>query len=414
MKNTHLRTRDDESWNEDRRAFDVTPYSSRNNVRRDAAELWHKRRHIEALPTGTYDVTTGKKAPEIASGRGLLTITVDAHKTMPVIAIDGTPITVGQGKAHVQLEPGTYCVEGQNTLTTDPAIVTISAGETTAIAYRDNRTFAPSYLGHYLKPPQFYNFAHIAIVLLVVSLVCVAPIGFAGHLSYDDDVTGPYLQWGAVVFIAGSLLFLGFASIYHRRTRPKIEQQQRDMAEPLRPYPWGSASTASNPILVGCQRLFLPTSDPSAGGLLLMFMNERHLFGLGPGPQLRATDLASTWVRPPRLWIDGVEQPASWGTWWYPLAPGEHRVEVEVNGEPSYSMQPVKNEGDASKRRTETVLIESRKVSPKIADSHTYVVKRGYHSVAYFQPRLWIEDPTWSNPLRDFSADYNAQEPVSQ
>lgn len=113
--------------------------------------------------------------------------------------------------------------------------------------------------------------------------------------------------------------------------------------------------------------------------------------------------LSRLWTNPPRIWIDGQEISKSWGTWFYPLNPGQHSLVVEVHGEPENTDSPLQSDSNPVKRRDMEFTIEAGNITVLIAEAHTYYIWRDEEIIEWFQPRLWIESPDKRHPLLDLA-----------
>ncbi len=72
----------------------------------------------------------------------------------------------------------------------------------------------------------------------------------------------------------------------------------------------------------------VPAPPDGSGGLLLTcwFVSKVELTSGGAVVNDRPN--YETWVDPPEVRIDGEPVRASWSSWWYPLPPGPHHVEI--------------------------------------------------------------------------------------
>jgi hypothetical protein len=114
-----------------------------------------------------------------------------------------------------------------------------------------------------------------------------------------------------------------------------MADRERPGQAPVVHYPWDGPALADRPALLGDHPESLPAFAPGQGALLLRAKAHRHLWKDGDGVTVRDAGLASLRVADPVVRIDGLEQPATWGNWWYPLRPGTHTVEVAVDADPT-------------------------------------------------------------------------------
>ncbi|MEU6857680.1 hypothetical protein AB0B28_02200 [Glycomyces sp. NPDC046736] len=108
--------------------------------------------------------------------------------------------------------------------------------------------------------------------------------------------------------------------------------------------------------------------------------------------------------------IDGLEQPATWGNWWYPLDPGTHTVEVDFNTVPPGFAAPQRITGRCE------FEVRAGEVAAVRADAHLNV-DRGpgetgpvqvRDGLLYVEPEEfqaeWMDDPVkrlayWKTPV---------------
>jgi hypothetical protein len=317
-------------------------------------------------------VDTGRRGPEPTvrvgrppkprDGMGVLSVTVDSAKTMPVLAVDGRPVAVGRGEMHLLLDEGRHLVEVQNIDTISPVVAEIFAGQTTALVWRESDSPGERAFGFQLDDigpvktglPAYH-------MLLGMLLVCGLPFGAVASTqtaSLSARVTLLIIAAAAL----GALLAYPWSRREKRRYRAAVIERRSIQSVDHQPHPWGDLPNWSNPILVGEDPVGLPELSPGGSALLLELKAHRHLWKSGVGIVDRDAEIAALWARPPRVLIDGVERYATWGNWWYPLRPGPHRIRVEAPGW---------DHPDATAADAELVIeSEVGKVSIVAADAH--------------------------------------------
>lgn len=366
----------------------VDPYRNRSQTYRAARRLRHRNPVAEVLPS-RYQVTIDAEAP-VSPGYGVLRIETEAKDVMPVFAVNGEPVAMGQGTIRVSVPEGTYCVESQSSAGVDPVIVTVRDRAELPLYFWEHRINNELYFGSVKRKFRNNTLGMSLIVMFFFSVLCCAPFGVISYFSDGDsaeDVATPWFM-GAITLVFTALLPYGI--IRNRRDKANRKEDAKRLAQPMHSYPWGEPPLSSTPVLVGAQRRELPPPDPSLGALLMYFSLDRHLWPGSPLQMERAGDLARLWIEPPRIRIDGVEHVATWGTWWYPLGQGKHTVEVGVEGMPSNAQPPMLVEHMTGKASSATFEISPRTVTPMVAEAHTYAVKRS-SGIEIFQPRLWVE-----------------------
>jgi len=296
--------------------------------------LLHRDSAIEVVPSPLEASagTTAAPAPRPAPppGSGLLALTLDAAATMPVAAVDEVPVAVGDGTVFVVLPAGPHVVDVQGGATGSPVVVDIQDGKAATLVWReeaDRQTvrFGPEVVNALPPASRVYLYEWAILVLLI----CGLPLATVNAFSFDETASRITV---AVVVILGLVLF-PFAP-WRKRERARLAALRLAGEAPVqsRPvhYPWDGPDVADRPALVGDRPESLPAFAPGRGALLLRTRAHRHLWIEGDGVVVRDPELAGLRVPPPTVRIDGLELPATWGNWWYPLAPGPHTVEITV------------------------------------------------------------------------------------
>ncbi|RRS02170.1 hypothetical protein [Glycomyces terrestris] len=318
--------------------------------------LLHRDAAIEALPS-PLDVSLTRPVPP--AGSGVLELVVDAAATMPVAAVDEVPVAVGDGTVFVVLPAGPHAVDVQSGAATSPVVVAVEDGATAVLVWReeaDRRTvrFGPEAVD--ALPPASRVYLYEWAVLTV--LVCGLPFGAVNAFAFDGTAS-------RVVLVVLAVVILGLVPFapWRRRERARLaalrlERQAAALSRPVR-YPWDGPEVPDRPALVGDRPESLPELAPGYGALLLRATAHRHLWKDGDGVTVRDTALAALRAEPPRVRLDGLEVPATWGNWWHPLRPGAHVLEFEAAGAAA-RLELVVADGEATAVRAEAHLYAHR------------------------------------------------------
>lgn len=291
--------------------------------------LFHRDPSVEVVPSR---YTTSLSDPIVTEpGTGRLELVLDAASTMPVAAIDGEVVAVGEGTVYVVLPAGLWTVDVQGGETVSPVVVDIADQGKTRIIWHEGvdrrvHSFGASAADLVPVVSKVYLYEWLTLVFLV----CGLPTGVVMGFSFDETASRVIL--GIIVVIG---LFLAVLLPWKRRERLRVNAQmneQKSVARSrARPYPWDGPAVADRPALLGDDPESLPAFAPGDGALLLRLKAHRHLWKEGDGVCARDVERARLWIGPPVVRIDGFEQKTTWGNWWYPLPPGEHVVEVEYD-----------------------------------------------------------------------------------
>ncbi|WP_026923469.1 hypothetical protein [Glycomyces arizonensis] len=294
--------------------------------------LFHRDSALEVIPS-RFAASSG--APLIAEpGGGLLELVLDSAATMPVAAVDGEPVAVGDGRVLVALPAGRHVVEVQCGDTCSPVVAEIEEGRTASLFWREEadrytRHFGPRETSTAIPKSLVYLYEWAAVVVVL----CGLPVAVVNAFSIDE--AGSVAAVVSVVAIAAILLvFLPWRKRERARVAElKLEGERPGLSEIVH-YPWDGPAAPDRPELLGERPERLPEFAPGRGALLLRLRAHRHLWKDGDGVRVRDSELASLMVEAPRVRIDGLEQPATWGNWWYPLPPGPHEIEVSYDAVP--------------------------------------------------------------------------------
>jgi hypothetical protein len=326
---------------------------------------------------------------EPGSGEGVLSILADGGDTAPVVAVDGTPVSVGNGQLDIVLRAGAHTIEVQNRYTVDPVVVQIEPGGRHRIQFFEDWLVGHRVLGDL---PETYAFvptnAGCWSWFVLVALACGLPYSLAAGFVGDS---GGYLT-SAIITAAISLVLIAVGIPLHRRAKAKyhrdIADQRRTFAREPVPYRTESGTDA---ILVGANPAALPPIPVGAAAIDLHLECGRHLWA-GHRKAATGSFLARAWTRPPLVRIDGVEQPRAWGHWRYHVPPGAHRVTVTVDGRPLNLDVPDRHTGAPEKDRDLAVETRSGQAVSVKAEAHVYAIWRpATGDVESYQPRLWLE-----------------------
>lgn len=342
--------------------------------------LLHRDAAVEAVPSPHE---TALKRPVPPAGSGVLELVLDSAATMPVAAVDETPVAVGDGTVFVVLPAGPHVVDVQSGAAASPVVVRIEDGATATLVWReeaDRHTvrFGPEAVDALPPASRVYLYEWAAMVVLV----CGLPLGAVNAFSLDATGSRVVLAVLAVLILALIPLAPWRQRERARLAALRLERQGPAQSTPVR-YPWDGADTPDRPALVGDRPESLPAFAPGHGALLVRSRAHRHLWKDGDGVVVRDPELAALRAAPPRVRIDGLELPATWGNWWYPLRPGVHTLEFEADGT-SERLECEIRDGEAAAVR---------------ADAHLYAHRDADRRIVREDPRLRLEPeefrPEW-------------------
>lgn len=318
--------------------------------------LLHRDAAVAAVPS-PYETTLTRPVPP--DGSGVLELVLDAAATMPVAAVDETPVAVGDGTVFVVLPAGPHVVDVQSGTASSPVVVRIEDGAATTLVWREEADrltvrFGPEAVDALPPASRVYLYEWAAMVLLI----CGLPFGAVTAFSFDSTASRIVLAVLALLVLA----LIPFAP-WRKRERARLaalrlERQGPALSKPVR-YPWDGTDTPDRPALVGDRPEALPAFAPGHGALLLRSRAHRHLWKDGDGVVVRDPELAAVRAAPPRVRVDGLELPATWGNWWYPLRPGVHTVEFEADGT-SERLEYEIRDGEATAVRADAHLFTHR------------------------------------------------------
>jgi hypothetical protein len=290
--------------------------------------LYHRDSRIEVVPSRYMTSLSDPGVTEPETGR--LELVLDAAASMPVAAIDGEVVAVGDGTVYVVLPAGLWTVDVQSGETVSPVVVDIADQVKTRLFWVEGIDGRASLGASAAVQAPVVSKVYLYEWLTLVFILCCLPTGVVMGFSLND--TGSRVILGIVVAIG---LFLAVLLPWKRKERKRVnslhDEQRRAGRSMVRPFPFDGSAVADRPALLGDDPQSLPGFAAGHGALLLRLKAHRHLWKEGDGVCARDVERARLRVGPPLVRIDGFEQKSTWGNWWYPLPPGEHVVEVEYD-----------------------------------------------------------------------------------
>ncbi|QSB04933.1 hypothetical protein [Natronoglycomyces albus] len=372
-------------------------YSDRDHVRRFAPHYSPISNEIIALSTTLSAAVTGPD--ELAKDRSsrlepdtsnrerdaVLDVILLPSSGLPLLLVNGEVVSLGRGRAEVILPAGRHVVEVQDNHS-HSIVVDLKSGCREFIGYRydsdDESVLGRSPSLDEAIPPSTWHarFRYWAAIGVLVSLIGSAVTGVIGH-SLAVYLLG---LAGALALVVG-LEVLGSWAM--NRSKPALHAAWERPAP--QPFPWGTVDSQA-PVFLGGDHQG-PKNTP---GVIIDFHLDRHVatvpFHKFVPP--RWDELAAQSALPPQLWIDGTPKPASWGRWWYPLTPGEHQIQVVVDGRPGPDVDTDQDDAEDVISRFETVTVPvDGCASLSVRGSVYFVRKIASEEMTHFQPRLWIE-----------------------
>lgn len=297
--------------------------------------------------------------------QGVLTLASDLHGGItefdgarpftPVVLIDGEPVATGFGSGDIDLEPGRYLLQIQSGASGAYWPIDIEPGLFTRVT-----SFVPQRLGEgpvpelvrqwFLLPtrsvPPRLGRAATAVLAALGSLAGFAAVGLTMlQLDSGDSQSRLIIYLAVVGYVLASIL----GGILFYRIGLLIERVWNRIAEARLKFDLPVAEYRETPCPVGTWRPVDPRDASPAAGLrvnlayvqaphrpeapLGTIVDEQEVaraakrarqFGEDYPPEVRP------WMSAPRVVINGEPVPAIWGVNEYRLAPGTHRVTVEV------------------------------------------------------------------------------------
>ncbi|THV41629.1 hypothetical protein [Glycomyces buryatensis] len=379
-------------------------YRSRDDASSQPRPLWAADNAVFALdddllagtrkPIGILQTALSQKPqstfaePGIAPrpGEGILSLLSQADATAPVIVVDGRPVACGAGQFDLALPAGTHSVEVQGTRTADPVVVRIAEGAVARVGYFEDPASGDRALGDFPEQLEKVGDNSGCLVWLIQAWALVAVLwGLVEIFVNKDTVTG------VVVFASIALVALICLPASRRAKRTHFRKRLEKLRPPPRPtepYPWDARGGSTALLLGAAADVPVPAG---AAAIDLELHCRRHLW-TGRRKNKLGTFLARTWTRPPRVEIDGVVQPASWGRWRYAVPPGPHRVAVTVDGTPLNLTIPTHHTGETA-ARTEVDTYAGPGTATRLrAEAHVYAIWRPRTGrIESFGPRLHVE-----------------------
>ncbi|RRS01413.1 hypothetical protein [Glycomyces terrestris] len=331
---------------------------------------WAVRPH----PDAAVPVRAGRRLkPGAAAGRGPHAVVVvrtawrnqdsrDVHPSLrvsrplvPVVSIDGVPVSWGWGTTEMTVDPGDHLIAVASSHSRCYQTVDLEAGERRELDYasiigstahwyaeagaqiRDLTAFGPRRPG----PGGIGGFHLVA----VGGLVLAAALTAVAIASPDPtaDLLVPAVIWGA----AGLGLGIGIVAI-----TASLMQEARARRIVTAAPPTGAAPLAVRVLDADTPERLAPAPGWAGLNLHLRFEIEAHpepalaalAGGRKPGPlqRWRAIRIGEPeppacrpWVPAPEVLLDGEPVAASWTRMWIQLAPGAHDLVVRTAPAPS-------------------------------------------------------------------------------
>ncbi|MCD0442316.1 hypothetical protein LO763_01580 [Glycomyces sp. A-F 0318] len=369
---------------------------------------------VAAAPTAEF--TAGRTA-EAAPGPGLGVIDVllstrAGGGAAGVLLVDGAVVGCGDGRHQVQVEPGPHLVEAQGRGAAQ-AHVDVSAGERVCLTtdqtgdlVSTDRHVSPIARvdtlerlrprGSGSKTARTAGWALIAAGLLL----CVAATVFT-YETAERVGSGPFARvyptgTGQLVFwlscpAALVVLFLGGLALSWDRSR--LQRRVRDHLDfrlgRVEPVEGGTAVQVAD----GWRhRDVLPSG---ATGVLVRFQLRQHRVSAErrPGAVVAhegdVPDLSAAYAAAPEAAVDGTAVPVSWGSWFYPLAPGAHRLTVAVDGRFAPVRGTAVHTGETAARAEAEIAVAPGMVADLRVRADVYRVWRPESGhIESFTPRL--------------------------
>lgn len=318
-------------------------------------------------------------------GEGVLSILVEGGDTAPVVGVDGVPVSVGNGQLDLVLRAGPHTVEVQNLSTVDPVVVHVAESGRHRLQFFENWVVGHRVLGDLPETFAFVSTnAGCWSWLVATSLICGLPVG--GILSLMPTETW-HLVSGIVIGVL-AVAFIVFCWPLYRRAKAKY---QRDVAAQHRTIVREPVPYNPDAILLGANPTAVTPMPVGAAAIDLHLECGRHLWA-GHRKMATGSFLSRAWTRPPRVRINGVEQPAAWGHWRYHVPPGAHQITVTVDGRPLNLDIPDRHTGPSEKHRELTVEAHAGQAVSVNAEAHVYAAWRpATGDIETFEPRLWLE-----------------------
>ncbi|GAB4006494.1 hypothetical protein GCM10029992_57350 [Glycomyces albus] len=300
--------------------------------------LFHRDAAIEAVPS-RFESSTDRPIM-VEAGTGLLELVLDSAATMPAASVDDEAVAIGDGTIYVTLPTGRHVVEVQGGDARSPVVVDIADRGTSTLVWREEADRSTLRFGPRATdalPPK--SLVYLYEWACVVWLVCGLPVAVVNSFSLGE--TGSV---AAVITVAALAAILAIMYPWRRRERARLAEERTDgdsagLSRVVH-FPWDGPAVADRPALLGEFPASLPEFALGRGALMLRLRAHRHLWKEGDGVRVRDAELAGLRVAPPRVRIDGIEQPSTWGNWWYPVRSGKHAVEISFNAAPPRATGP--------------------------------------------------------------------------
>ncbi|THV34388.1 hypothetical protein [Glycomyces buryatensis] len=307
------------------------------------------RRYTTPAFTGRFDepdVCRKGHSPDLepAGNRALLDVFICTNARADgagVLLLDGEVLAAGDGRYQLEIDPGPHRLEVQGY---DASSTNFEAAAGERVCYSTGHSVAVrrqvdfrTELYRVRGPEGFLPVLSVksANVSGVGCLMAVAglPLLFIGGIV-GGFVPNPWQSIlfvmafvGAVILVTGSTMGITTTRRLHKRANEMRLEIERIPA----PVPGGYTGTAvAFPSAADAREW---AKGRRVGGVLLVF--DLFLYRLSRAPRQPAEytgigeTLALSHAGSLKLWIDGAEAPCDWASWYYPLAPGEHRFAVD-------------------------------------------------------------------------------------
>lgn len=240
----------------------------------------------------------------------------------PVVLVDGDVVLTGLGTARVTVEPGVHTVTAG--LTGDPVTVRVRVGAGDEVHVEHVASHDVRGGGRFVPPGGRPAGRTPGIAFVLAGLAAVGVVA-----AVRAAAGGLPAGAGAVLLV---LVWAGLHEAARRRPRgplravaPAGTAARRAATLAALDPPWRPADPVpAQARWLGDAPAALPAPGPGTAGIVVGLAVRPWPWTTPPPPP--AGEVTSDWS--PRVEVDGVPQPASWSTWWYPVEPGPHTVSV--------------------------------------------------------------------------------------
>ncbi|GAA2168432.1 MULTISPECIES: hypothetical protein [Glycomyces] len=251
-----------------------------------------------------------------------------------VVLLDGRAVAAGDGRYQAEVEPGRHRLEVQGydaTTTEFEAVagerVCFTTGQGAAVRHHiEFRTELRRVTGRDGFMPvmsaKAANASGIGCLMSIAALPVIVGAGIAMAFvsgTIAEVALSVVLLLGLAALVAGFTMGVKTTGRLHKRAKATRLESHRvatggaiAFPGPVDAQEWVKERGARGVLLVS--DLFLYRLTRTSDGAEYTGSGEHLAFAHAAGP---------------RVWIDGIEAPADWASWHYPLTPGEHRFAVE-------------------------------------------------------------------------------------